>query len=55
MTNFADTDIKQITEHGLTVDEIEQQIKHFKSGFPFADIVRPATSGDGICEYNSEC
>ncbi|MBP9999559.1 MAG: DUF4301 family protein [Proteobacteria bacterium] len=54
MTNFADTDIKQITEHGLTVDEIEQQIKHFKSGFPFANIVRPATSGDGICEYNSE-
>lgn len=46
--NFSDKDLKQIKEHGLTVEEVNQQIEDFKRGFPFIDIVKPATSADGI-------
>lgn len=52
MIKFSDQDIKQIEQHGLTLDAVNQQIEHFKSGFPFADITRPATIGDGIFEYD---
>lgn len=49
---FNDSDVKQITEHGLTVAQIEQQLHDFETGFPFADIVRPATINDGIFEFD---
>ncbi len=45
---FSDQDIKQISAHGLTIDEINNQIEKFKSGFPFMNIVKPAVSNDGI-------
>ena len=54
MTNFSDDDVKQITEHGLSVQDIEQQLSDFIKGFPFANIVRPATVGDGIFQYDSD-
>ncbi len=54
MTEFSEQDIKQISQHGLSVDIVEQQLHDFKTGFPFADIVRPATINDGIYEYDSE-
>ena len=50
--NFNDADIKQITDHGLTVDLVEKQLADFARGFPYADIVRPATINDGIFEYD---
>lgn len=46
--NFSDEDIKQITNHGLTVEAVNQQIEDFKRGFPFANIVKPAVNNDGI-------
>ena len=46
--NFSEKDIEQIKEHGLTVEEVNQQIEDFKRGFPFVDIVKPATGADGI-------
>ena len=49
---FNDADIKQITEHGLTLDTTTQQLHDFETGFPFADIVRPATINDGIMEFD---
>ena len=54
MTTFSDTDIKQITQHGLTLDTIEQQLNNFVKGFPFANITRPATINDGIIKYNDD-
>ena len=53
MTMFSDNDIKQINEHGLTVHDIEKQLSDFTNGFPFSNIVRPATINDGIFEYDS--
>ena len=52
--NFNDNDIKQITDHGLTVDLVEKQLADFAKGFPYADIVRPATINDGIFEYDAD-
>ena len=50
---LSDDDIKQITNHGLAVQEVTRQIADFARGFPFADIVRPATVTDGgIQEMN---
>lgn len=53
MPNFSQQDIEQIKNHGLTIDVINQQINDFKSGFAFADIMSPATIGDGIQEMLS--
>jgi len=47
---FSENDIKQITEHGLTIADIKQQLNDFQTGFPFANIVRPATLNDGILQ-----
>lgn len=45
---FSDKDIQQIISHELNIDEINRQIEKFKSGFPFMNIVKPATSKDGV-------
>ena len=45
---FSDTDIQQIKSHGLTLETINKQIDNFKSGFPYANIVKPATTEDGV-------
>lgn len=52
---FSNQDIQQITAHGLSVTDIEQQLADFARGFPFADIVQPATiANGGIQELNFE-
>jgi hypothetical protein len=45
---FNQKDLKQFAKKGITIDEINRQIKYFQSGFPFADIHMPATPGKGI-------
>ena len=42
------TDRKQITAHGLTVEEVERQLKVFQRGVPRARLNRPCRAGDGI-------
>ena len=48
MPDFSQKDIEQIEKHGLSLNVINQQLNDFKTGFEFADIVSPATIGDGI-------
>lgn len=45
-------DLQQIRSKGISIDEINQQIKHFQLGFPPADITMPATPGKGIMLLN---
>lgn len=45
---FSDKDVKQIKNHGLSLDEVNTQIENFNTGFPFLDIVKPAVAGDGV-------
>ena len=34
--------------HGLSRDIIIKQLQDFKTGFPYADIISPATIGNGV-------
>lgn len=53
MFNFTPQDIKQIENHGLTVDIVNRQLNDFKTGFPFADIVAPANLTRGIIDADA--
>lgn len=48
---FTEKDLKQIEAKGIELPVIDKQIEHFKRGFPFVNLVRPATSGDGIFSF----
>ena len=41
-------DLKQIQSKGIDLETFEEQIENFKRGFPFIDLVAPATLEDGI-------
>ncbi|MDN5330394.1 MAG: hypothetical protein PWP35_2181 [Bacteroidales bacterium] len=51
---FSEKDLIQLKERGIEPDTVLQQIEHFKKGFPFADLVAPATIGSGIMKFNDE-
>lgn len=52
MTEFSTPDTEQIKTHGLTPEIIAQQLADFVRGFPYANITRPATVGNGIIELS---
>lgn len=52
MLNSAD--IQQLQQKGLTQTQVESQIETFIKGFPFLDIVKPATVGYGIIKLEPE-
>ena len=41
-------DKHQLQQKGITEEQVLEQLNQHKTGFPFADIQRPATPGDGI-------
>lgn len=45
-------DKEQLEKKGISIEQVEKQLTQFKSGFPFADIQRPATIGDGIAQIS---
>lgn len=51
---FAEKDIQQIKNKGLTAKEVESQIQNFYQGFPFLNILKPATVNDGIVRLCDE-
>ncbi len=51
---FTKEDLQQITNHGLTVETVEQQIENFRTGFPYLNIARAASAGDGVCVLGGE-
>ncbi|MGB0523105.1 MAG: DUF4301 family protein [Flammeovirgaceae bacterium] len=48
LTLFSNSDISQIEKMGIQETEIGKQITNFRNGFPYLDIQRAATIGDGI-------
>lgn len=42
------TDKEQITDRGINISDVEEQLEFFKKGIPFLDIIKPATVSDGI-------
>ncbi len=51
---FSERDLEQIIAHGLSVEQVESQIENFRRGFPYLDIARAATIGDGIAVLSQE-
>ena len=45
---FTEKDLQQIAARGTDLRRIEEQIAHFKNGFPWMKIVAAATPGRGI-------
>lgn len=49
---FTEKDIQQISNRGSQLPEVEHQIENFKKGFPFMNVLRPATVNDGIIKLD---
>ncbi len=49
---FEAKDNRQIEQKGISKDAINKQISSFITGFPFMEICKPATIGDGILEVS---
>ena len=45
---FTEQDLQQIADHGLTLARVETQLENFRRGFPWLNVVRAASPGDGI-------
>lgn len=45
---FTEQDIQQIKNKGLTIENVEEQVRNFITGFPYLNIVKPAIINDGI-------
>ena len=51
---FTEQDLNQIRAQGISPDQIDQQIQHFVQGFPYLNVIRAATIGDGIVRVPDE-
>lgn len=51
---FTDKDISQIEKRGSSVEVVSRQIADFKSGFPFMQVIKAATVGDGLIRLDEE-
>ena len=51
---FSEKDIRQIQARGADLQQIEEQIEHFRKGFPWMKIVAPATPQRGIRVLSAE-
>ena len=51
---FHDNDSRQFLLRGISPETIEKQLLHFREGFPYARLAKPATVGDGIFAFSAE-
>ena len=51
---FTKNDIQQFRTKGIELSTIEKQIENFKNGFPFIELINPATKENGLKSFNSE-
>jgi len=47
-------DLNQIEKKGITLKTLENQLDHFRQGFPFIRLLRPAIQDDGIITFSEE-
>ncbi len=45
---YTEKDIKCFAERDIKTEEIDRQLEFYKKGFPYLQLVRPATANDGI-------
>ncbi len=51
---FSQQDLHYISQKGISLDTLNTQIQNFREGFPFMDIVKPATINDGVLRLNDQ-
>jgi hypothetical protein len=48
------SDLLQLTARGIRPEEVSQQVEFFKQGFPWMQLEKSATVGDGIVRFSEE-
>ncbi|QIP11399.1 DUF4301 family protein [Spirosoma aureum] len=51
---FSKQDHDQILAQGVTPEQIDKQIQYFVNGFPYLNVIKAATIGDGIVRINED-
>ena len=51
---FTEKDLKQLSVKGIGIELVERQLEYFRNGFPFLQLDRAATVGDGIRQLTAE-
>ena len=51
---FTAKDKETISSKGLTLEDVEKQLRYFRQGFPPLDILGPAVPGNGITCFSKE-
>ena len=51
---FSEKEKAQIEAHGLTVEQVEHQIKNFQKGFPYLQVAAAASPEDGLLTLSPE-
>jgi hypothetical protein len=49
---FSENDLNQIREKGTTPEVIQHQLHQFQTGFPYANLIKPATIQQGILKLD---
>ncbi len=52
MSALTNQDKQQLEKLNIPTEQVERQINQFKTGFPFSDLVAPATTENGIVKFN---
>lgn len=52
--NFTKEDIQEIEAHGLTKEQVQEQLSIFKNGVPTVQLIAAATVGDGIQKLDDD-
>ncbi|WP_395767578.1 DUF4301 family protein [Aquirufa sp.] len=47
-------DLLQLSSRGIRPEEVNQQVEYFKQGFPWMNLEKSATVGDGIVRFSKE-
>lgn len=50
---FTSHDLQRLSESGISKEQVLAQIESFRKGFPFINLVRPCTVGDGLTTIDS--
>ena len=51
---FTEKDRQQVLGKGISIEQIELQLKNFRKGFPFAALVKPSTTESGLKKFDQK-
>ncbi|OHX68575.1 DUF4301 family protein [Flammeovirga pacifica] len=52
--NFLPEDLELMKQKEISLETVEKQLNYFRRGFEYANIIRPATLGDGVIKLTNE-